>query len=253
MRARLLPLLLFLIFSIFLFIFSKQFSYPFDFFASLFSSPRAFLYVSVHAEGKPSEIDSLKAENKKLREELVQLDALKKDNEALRSQFMDTVISSQKLLPAKVIGFRGSLDNPTTFILDQGEKSGIKKGMAVITERLLVGKVGDITPWNSEAILVTNKNFTTLGITSKDNSSGIITGQEDFIIFEKVVITDSLSKGDTVLTRGELDPKGSGIPADLIIGKVDSVSKSETKPFQSAVVKSLINFNKLKTVFVVVQ
>ncbi len=206
----------------------------------------------VHADSKPSELDLLKQENSKLRENIVLLKNLESDNKALRDQFQDSFVPPQKLLPARIIGFKGALDNPTTFILDQGGKSGVKNNAAVISGRLLVGKIGNVNTWNSEVILTINKNFTTLAVT-ESNSSGIITGQEDFILFGDVIITDNLSKGDTVVSRGELDSSASGIPANLIIGKIDAVSKSETKPFQSAIVKSLVNFTKLKTVFVVAQ
>lgn len=253
MRRRIIPLFIFLIISIFFFIFSNVASYPFDFISSLLSSPRSILYSYANASGKPSEIDILKAENAKLLERLSEMNALKKDNEALRSQFQETIISPQKLLPAKIVGFSGQINNPTTLILDQGTRSGVKKGMAVISKQNLVGIIGDTSSWDSELILPTSKRFSALAVTSTKNTPGIINGEEDFILLTHVVITDTLSKNDLVVTRGGKDKNGVGIPESLTIGKIVTVQKSETQPFQSAVIKSLVNFKKLTTVFVVTQ
>lgn len=250
MKSRLIPLTIFLIFSVLLFVFSKNISYPFEYLGSLLVAPRAVLYSSAHAAGKPSETDLLQEENTKLRTQLVNLTAIKNDNAALRSQFQDTVVPPQSLLPAKIIGFQGNLETPTVFILDQGGNSGIKTGQAVILGHILVGKIGMVTPFTAEVLLSTNKNFSTLGSTG-NNSSGIINGQEDFILLNNVVITDTLIKNGTVVTKGEEDKNGIGIPPNLLVGKIISVSKSESEPFQSAIVKPLISFNKLTTVFVI--
>lgn len=253
MRKRLIPLSVFLILSLFLFIFSSSLSFPFDFASSLASSPRAFIYSIANASSKPTELEIVKAENGKLLAKLSQMNALKKDNDALRSQFQDTVISSQRLLPARVVGFNGSPDNPTVLLLDQGSRNHIKKGMPVILKHDLIGKIGNVSPWNSELILPFNRNFSTLAVTSENNSPGIINGEEDFILLNHVVITDTISKNDIVVTKGEKDKNGVGVPPDLIIGKITALNKSETQPFQSAVVKSVVNFKKLTTIFVIVQ
>lgn len=251
MRKRILPVLFFFLFAFLLFSLSQKISTPFDFISYLSSPPRAFLYSTVHAKNKPTELDMLKQENIVLRSKLVKLDALQKDNDALRGQFEDAVLSAQTLLPAKVIGFSGSFNNPTELLLDQGGNSGVKKGMAVVIGHILVGKIGKVTPWNSELILTISKRFSTLGILSKNSTTGVISGENNFILFNHVVITDSLTKSETVVTKGEVDDTGIGIPAGLIIGKVVSVNKSDTSPFQSAFIKSLVGFEKLTTVFIV--
>lgn len=251
MRKRILPLLLFLFLSVILVVFSSKVSTPFDFVSHTFSPIRAFLYSSAHAETKPTELDLLKQENINLRVKLTKLYALQKDNNALRSQFEDATLSSEALLPAKVIGFNGSLDNPTELLLDQGGNSGVKQGMAVVSGHVLVGKIGKVTSWNCQLILIASKNFSTLGITSQENSTGVVSGEDDFILLKNVIITDNLTKGETVVTKGDVNKNGTGIPPDLIIGKIISINKSDSSPFQSAFIKPLVNFEKLTTVFVV--
>ena len=251
MKASFFLALTFFFVSLFLFIFSDFLSSPFDSITRLFSYPRAGLYSFAHAQGRDSETDKLISENKKLREQLSQMHFLKTDNDALRSQFQDTTVSSEKLLPAKIIGFKGSILNPSGFILDQGEKSSIKKGMAVVLGHDLVGKIGKVTSYYSEVDLPKNKNFSTLAVSTDNNAPGILVGQEDFMLFGDVVITDTISKNETVITKGDVNSSGVGIPPGLIIGKIKTINNSETKPFQSAVVESLLDFKKLTTVFVI--
>ncbi|MGE5042255.1 MAG: rod shape-determining protein MreC [Candidatus Levyibacteriota bacterium] len=251
MQKRLVLISSFIIFSLLLYFSSTVFSSPLGFVASLFSVPRASLYSFAHAQNTPTQLDVLQNENKKLREQLAQMNFLKQDNAALRNQFLDTTIPSEKLLPARVIGFKGSIFLPTAFILDQGVKSGVKKGMAVVIGHQLVGKIGNTSDYYSEVYLPINKNFTTLAVSTDNNTPGIIAGQEDFMLFGDIVITDTIAKDETVATKGEKDVSDVGIPSGLIIGKIKTVNKSETKPFQSAVVESLVDFKKLTTVFVV--
>lgn len=251
MVRRLMFLLCVMLFCIILFFFSSTLSKPIDFIVSILSFPRTGLYSVVYAQGKLTREDTLLIENKKLSEQLAKMDSLKRDNDALRSQFQETTQLSTDLLPAKVIGFTGALNNPTTLILNQGENNHVRSGMAVIVGANLVGKIGKTTHWSSELILPVSKKFSTLGVTSEHNSPGIIKGEEDFILFENVVITDFISKNEMVVTKGEKGLNGLGIPPDLIIGKIVLVNKSETQPFQSAQVKSLVDFKKLTIVFII--
>lgn len=243
-------ILFFLFISLLIFILSNALTFPASFISSLFSTPRAYLYSAVFA-GKETQLDKLKQENLKLREEFVEYRRIKEDNEALRAQFEEQFIPSQNLLPAKIIGFKGSLNNPDTFILNQGERSGVRVNMAVISGKVLVGKIGKVTEFNSEVILPFSKKFSTLGNTLDNNASGIVSGQDDFIIFDHVVITDNLSNGEEVVTKGEQNLNGEGIAPGLIVGKIERINKVESKPFQDATIKSPLNFRKLTTVFVV--
>lgn len=248
-RQYLLPV--FIILSLCIFFFSKTFVTPLDFISSLFALPRAALYGLVHASSHESTLEKLKNENKKLVEKQSAVHVLAEDNIALRSQFQDTFTPSETLTPAKIVGFKGSISLPTTFILNQGTKSNIKKGMAVIVGRQLVGKVLQVSPFFSEVQLILSKNFSALSLSGDHDSPGIISGQEEFLLFEDVVITDTISKNELVLTHGEQDINGVGIPPGLIIGKITTVNKSESKPFQSAVVETIIDFKKLTTVFII--
>lgn len=251
MGIRTVGVVFFLILSIVLISFERNFSSSFSFLSSIFTPGRIFLYEQVHAAPDSGELQSLKAENKSLSEKLVKLKEIERDNIALRSQFKDTTISSQKLVPAKVAGFKGSFNNPHTFLVDQGEGAGIKKNMAVIIKNTLVGKISKVKNNYSEVMLITNKDFTTLASSLDHNSPGIISGFDDFMFFDHVVITDTISKGENVISKGEIDSNGIGIPPGFILGSITKVNKSETKPFQNALVATPLHLSKITTVFII--
>lgn len=254
MKRKVSILSIFLSISICIFLLSQTIIVsPFYFVSSLFSIPRFALHSLAYANSNSDELSQLRKENIKLKELLQEMSTIKKDNTALRSQFEDTTTSSSTLLPARIVGFKGSPQNPTSFVLDQGAKSGIIKGMPVIIGKNLVGKIIDTNPYFSEAMLVTHKNFSTIALSGDHNSPGIIQGFDEFILFDHVVITDTISKNENVITKGELDKNGVGIPPDFIIGKIEKVNKSDAKPFQNATVQSLLDFNSLSTVFVIKQ
>lgn len=194
-------------------------------------------------------LSKLKKENIKLAEKFVEIEVIKKDNQALRSQFQETVISTSDLIPARVIGYVGAYSHPNVLVIDKGKYDGVRKGSVVVFGKNLVGKIGDVSPKYSSVILPYNNEFTTVGKTLK-GAEGVVSGLDNFILLDKVVIEENLSKGDVVLTRGDVNSVGVGIYPDIIVGKIDSIEKVETRPFQNAKIESLLNFTKLNMVFV---
>ncbi len=221
-------------------------------FQNIFSVPKAFIYESRGNDSQDNaQIKKLVEENKKLSNKLLEFERIKKDNDAFRSQFETEQTKQYRLLPAKIIGFGGSFSNPTTLVINKGTSDGVKKNMAVISENNLVGKIGEISQNYSQLILPVSKNFTTLGKTSEGQLLGVVSGTGDFIFFDRVETTKTLAPGETVLTKGEISSSGVGVPPDFVIGKISSVNKNQSLPFQNAKIESILQFSRLYTVFVV--
>lgn len=252
MKKRDVLLTSFFIISLLVFVFqSSSFLKPFDVFGGWTNGIRTNLYSTVHAQSQNSTFAKLEAENTRLKEQLLEMENLKNDNDALRSQFQETFIQSNRLLPAKVVGFKGKYSQPTGLLIDQGERAGVKKNAAVIVGKNLIGKVENVNSSNAQIILVNSPKFSTLVYDAKTNAPGIVTGQEDFLLLDHVVITDEIGKNNQVLTKGEVFENGAIIPEGLLVGTITQVEKLETKPFQSGVVENSVRFTKLLTVFIV--
>ncbi len=211
--------------------------------------PKSLLYkIRV---GSIEDENKLKTEIEKLRKKIIDHDRLKRDNQALRDQFETQETFEYKLLPASVIGSQGNLSHPSVLIVDQGENSGVKEGMAVVLKNNLLGKIDAISDNFSKIILTHNERFVTLARSSETGALGVARGTGDFILFDQVSINETIGKDQMVLTRGEINEKGFGIPPDFIIGKISSVNKNESLPNQSAKVESIVDISKIDLVFIV--
>ena len=253
-KKPLIILIVLLLISIFI-VFNNNFT-PIKFVTGIveriFEGPKAILTGMKTGDSMDSaQIKKLKDENKALTKKFVDYENMKRDNEALRSQFEDGDTKDYKLLPARVIGFLGKFSFPQSLIINKGEKDSIKKGMAVIIDNKLIGKISKVSVDYSEITLITSPDFTGLARSSENSAPGIVNGAHDFVLFNRVDVNEKLTVGEFVLTKGEVNSEGFGAPPDLIIGKIASVNKTESLPFQTAKVESDIQFSKLSTVFVI--
>lgn len=253
-RYTLIPIGIFILFSILIFFNNNSAPVKFitGFVEDIFSAPKAFLYkVKTGGESSNDEIKKIKEENQRYVKKFIEFERVKKDNEALRSQFEAGTTKNYKLMPAHVIGFLGRSQIPSSLIVDRGKADGIKTEMAVIVAQNLIGKIGKVSQNYSEVVLVNNKNFSTLAETADQDATGVISGQEDFILFDRVAVNENIASGQIVIAKGEVNDKGFGSPPDFIIGKIVSVSRSESLPFQTAKVEPSTDVLRLNMLFII--
>jgi rod shape-determining protein MreC len=168
------------------------------------------------------------------------LTALERENTALRDQMGVTGPNTYSLLPANVIGLDRYL------LLDKGELSGVKKGMAVLSKNIYIGTIFDTKPTSSRVLLPTDPDSLLSVQTSKNGVKGILVGQFGSAMqLTKVVQQDELKVNDTIITSGE-----GSIPKGFIIGTIGSITKKENELFQSADIKSLVDINRIEIVFI---
>jgi rod shape-determining protein MreC len=206
--------------------------------------------------GSSSQVQTLKAQNLALTKKIIDQNKLIEDNKALRDQFQTQNPKSSNLIDADVIGapmFIPGISVPETLILDRGESDGIKVGQAVVYQNNLVGQVVGTSSFLSNVMLITNpsSSFTAKSLTTQ--SIGVIKGQGGGeMVLDNVILSDSLQKQDTILTKGDVNSSDLGFPPDLVVGEITSISKNPSDLFQKADVKTLIDFSKLTKVFVIV-
>ncbi len=177
----------------------------------------------------------------------------KQEMQALRDQFETSTIPQTSLLPAKIIGFEGFLpgvSRPTQVVLDRGGEEGVSSGLAVIYKNNLVGKVVKTTDHRSLVALLTKSGWSFTVKTSSTNANGLVEIDNGDIFLKNVVLSDSLEKGDLIVTKGDETMGNGGFPPDIVVGKVASIDKKASALFQTAKVKSLQNVVSLTTVFI---
>lgn len=184
-----------------------------------------------------AEVNTLKAENEKLRE-LAEKEKGLKDFEPLEA----TVIAR----------------NPDQWeekvIIDKGSTHGVKKNMAVITARGLIGKITLVTPFTSEVELLQNDNpnFRVSAIVQgkKKNYFGLIEGyneERSELILKRIDTNFDVKKGDKVVTSG----LGGIFPKGLLIGEITEITTDDFGLTKTAYVKPAADFSMLEDVIVV--
>ena len=133
-------------------------------------------------------------------------------------------------------------------IIDQGSDNGVRKGMPVITQAGLVGRIDSVIAGASRVQLITdpgaivNVKLQTQKVDAQ--LVGSITGE---LNLEMVPQDTVLQTGDVVLTSG----LGGSFPKDILIGQVISIRKLENDLFQSATIQSIVDFSQLQAVLII--
>lgn len=173
---------------------------------------------------------TLRDENKKLREEIdelrfanIALAEIYAENARLR-EFMkySQKHREQKLVVAEVIGYNLS-DLRDTLFIDRGSEDGIKKDMAVITPRGLVGLIDEVYPSSSKVVLATS-NRCKVGarvLRSSSRAVGVVHGGGMVnmpLIMEHLPREADILKGDIIVTSGYSESHPSGIVIGVVRG-----------------------------------
>ncbi len=185
------------------------------------------------------------------------MNQLKEDNNALRDQFATSSINPSKLLPAKIIGlpqFVPGISLPEQVILDQGANEGIQKGMPVVVKNVLIGEVAQVEPTTSLVTLTSNPTVSFTAQTQNTQTLGIVRGEgADKVALVNVELSDNLKIGDIVVTKGDKNLVGQGLPPGLVIGKITAINKSPSALYQSAAIQNPVNITRVSEVFVMLK
>lgn len=211
-------------------------------------------FYSIFAGGVGNEDEP--TEMQKLRMQIAQQRKIEDDVKALRDQFETSEVSSRKLLPASIIGARGlipGISHPSEFIIDKGTADGVIKGQVAVYQENVVGVITEVSLRASRISVVSHRSSTFTGKTAKTNALGVVVGQGNGVmLLGNVVLSEKLEASDLVLTKGDADLQGKGYPPDLIVGKIVKIDRRPSALFQTAEVKSSLNFSKLTDVFIII-
>jgi len=133
-------------------------------------------------------------------------------------------------------------------IINRGSNDGIRRGMPVVTNQGLVGRVDAVISDASRVQLITDSASTVNVHLKNANTDAVLSGSVagdvslDFISHDAAV-----EAGDLILTSG----LGGGYPPDLIVGQVVNVRSLDYELFQQASVQPSVDFSRLAIVLVI--
>lgn len=137
-----------------------------------------------------------------------------------------------------------------TIVLGQGSSSGLKPGMAVLSNEGVVGRVIETSPHASRVLLIDDHNSALDGVDQRSRARGIVAGVvDDGVIMKYVDRGQDIKADDTVVTSG-LD----GIfPRGLLVGTVAGVHREGPGLFLTVQLQPAVHFHELEQVLVVRQ
>ena len=195
----------------------------------------------------------LKQENEEFRNQIAKLlqeksvwQEEKQENQFLRDQLSFVKDNNYAFEIANVIG-RGLDEVSNILIVDKGEKNGVSLGQAVVSgSGVMIGKITKVEK-NRAFVLLLNDDLSQVAtkIQNEDKTMGLVVGQFGLgLIMNYIPTTESVEVDDLVVSSGveEMVPQG------LVVGQIDNVVSVAEDLFQSATIRSLIDFNKITLV-----
>ena len=202
--------------------------------------------------------EEIKAENDALRSELqskedesYNADILYEENQWLR-QYLNIAAKHPELqlADAKIIGMEG--DNYSTSVtLNKGSVHGVANGMAVMTERGIVGKVVETGLDWCRVVSIIDSQSSVGAHVERTGASGIIEGTSGLLGGGSCRMTyiengADIRVGDRVCTSGG---SGSTFPAGLYVGEITAIDADPEAGRIVATVEPSVNFSELSELF----
>jgi rod shape-determining protein MreC len=198
------------------------------------------------------EIETLKKNNRDLRNLIVDYYDIKKENEQLIKTFKIKEENKNLVFVGASVVSCSAAENFYSFIINRGKNSGISTNDIVVAENGLVGKISNVTNISSRVTTVLSPDFKICGIDKFSDDIGIISGNIELCRGNLVQMTlipaqNEIKVDDIIVTAGF-----NGIyPKNLQIGKIFSVEHNVTENSKFAIIKLFENIKNIKDVFVI--
>lgn len=218
-------------------------------FASRFVAVQDFLTA-------PRDMASLRQRNLELEADVAELQTqvIQLQQEAGETQILAALLDFSRANPENVYKAAAVIGrDPSPFlhyvIINRGSNDGVLRGMPVVTDQGLIGRIDAVIADASRVQLITdaasNVNVRLQNAETDASLVGSVTGD---VTLELIPQDVTVEVGDLVLTSG----LGGGYPPDLIVGQVVNIRSRDFDLFQQATVQPVVDFNHLQIVLVIV-
>ena len=203
----------------------------------------------------PRDLVTLRTRNAELEAQVSQLQAQVIDlqQRVNETEILSALVDFSRASPessykaASVIG-----RDPSPFlhyiIINRGSNEGIQRGMPVVTNEGLVGRVDAVIADAARVQLITDP-ISSVNVHLKNaNTDAVLSGSVTGDVSLDLISQDAtVNAGDLILTSG----LGGGFPPDLIVGQVVNIRKLPAELFQQATVQPAVDFSRLQIVLII--
>jgi len=204
----------------------------------------------------PADITRLRQENAELRAEnaTLQTQIIALQQQVTEIELLSALLDFARARPenayqaAAVIG-----RDPSPFlhyiVINRGSDDGIRRGMPVVGQEGLVGRVAQVAANAARVELITDPAAQVSVRLQPSDVDGMLTGSITGDLAIDLIPQDAvLQVGDLVFTSGI----GGLFPSNILIGQVSSVRQEAQALFQTATVQPVVDFTRLEIVLVIV-
>jgi len=203
----------------------------------------------------------LRAENAKLRQQVILEESSIQENVQLRDQLNyhgpPSVADFDQVHTVVLTKPQNAIDQSVS--IGAGSSEGLRVGSVVVSPTGgLVGTVDRLFAHLAHVTLLTdNQSAVTAIDLTYPTAVGIIQpggGGSDVLVLDLVSKTKFVAEGDTIITAGSIgkDKLPSMFPRGIPVGTVTSESSNDINPFKNIQVKPLVDFSSLRSVIVLV-
>ncbi len=199
---------------------------------------------------------SLASENRKLRQEVQSLrtrvgqtDTLRRDADAMRRLLEMPSIGDAKTVGAQVIiGAPGNFDN--TLQIDKGTAQGVKKGMPVVSDLGLIGRVVEAGRHTATVLLITDPASNVGVRLMSSGATGVASGHGAVSTLTLTFVNPDVTvvKDEKVVTAGQ---QNGLYPAGIPIGSVVAATKTPATNQYEVTVRPSVDLKRVEFVKVV--
>ena len=133
-------------------------------------------------------------------------------------------------------------------IINRGSNDGLQRGMPVVTNEGLVGRIDAVIADAARIQLITDPSSSVNIHLKNANTDALLIGSVTGDVSLDLISQDAvINSGDLILTSG----LGGGFPPDLIVGQVVNVRKLPAELFQQATVQPAVDFSRLQIVLII--
>ncbi|MBM3126341.1 MAG: rod shape-determining protein MreC [Chloroflexi bacterium] len=203
----------------------------------------------------PRDIVTLRARNAELESQVSQLQAqvIELQQRVNETEILAALVDFSRANPestykaAAVIG-----RDPSPFlhyvIINRGSNDDIRRGMPVVTNQGLVGRIDAVIADAARVQLITDPASAVNVYLQNAVTDAVLEGSITGDVSLDMISQDSVVEpGDLILTSG----LGGGYPPDLILGQVVTLRTLEFELFQQATVQPAVDFSRLEIVLVI--
>jgi rod shape-determining protein MreC len=134
-------------------------------------------------------------------------------------------------------------------IINRGSDDNLRRGMPVVTQQGLIGRIAAVTAGAARVQLITDPSSTVNVRLEPSGAQAILQGQlTGEILLDMVPQDANVQPGDLVLTSG----LGGGYPANILIGQISTIRSRDQEIFQRAAVQTMVDFSRINVVLVIV-